>query len=317
MYNRYSIGLLIVMITSALIGIVLLIFQMLTGFFFLLIAGLLCLGFKELKPSPLQIGIITVFGIKQPITVKGQTLVLDWLPINIIGVIPVEARTVNLKFTDGVRARCADGATVTGEISITYVPIQTGNNPILYDDIGQEKGVNEMLKDLAVDHIKEIARKDTTHTPKGHGYEWMTTNPQIISLLLTERLLGKSPMVGMNALGDTRTMGIKITTIKIDLIPSDSIRDTDEDNVKEDLQKKAEKKDLETFREMVDELYSSFVRNNETRKANSQPELPIPSYEELGKIVDKQKTLKAGARKVIEAGNLVTFTNTEVASKKA
>lgn len=302
-------------------GLFLLFFQRWIGFIPLTMGGLLCLGFRQLKASPVEVGIITVFGDKVPVVVdEGLTLLLDWLPFDIIGIIIIEAETKNEDFKDRVSARCSDGATVTGTVSVTFRPdyddddpavvanpMSAGEKLILYANSGQRKGVIEQLDDIIVDCVKEIARKDG-HTPDGHTYEWMSSNPGEIAKILRAKLCDIPPD-STSALGSAKRMGIKIINIQVELIPSDKVSKTDEDKVVERLQRQAELEDITTYKLQVDELRNGFVEDNRLRVARGELPIPVPSYEEICAWVDKQRTLKEGKRTVIEAGKLVNFNN--------
>jgi hypothetical protein len=276
-------------------------FQKFSGFIPLTLGALLCLGFKELKPSPLETGIITVLGKKVPVLVKGWVLLLDWLPIDIIGVVVIIGRTFSKDFkeADRIIARCFDGTTVTGSVSITLVPdmeddpvgtidwMSGGDKMILYDDNGQEEGVLRQVADMIVDHIKEIAKLP------GHDYKWMVSEVVMIDESLKVRLQGK-PHDTMLALGNLRTMGVKFVNVQTNLVASKAVQDADEDKAIEDLQRASEAKNTKTYVANVKKLMDA-----DPGKL---------TFAEAAVIFDKVQTLKAGVRTVIEAGNLVTFT---------
>lgn len=344
--NRYSLAILFLMVLLVGFGIVLTYAGSKWYGLFLIFVGLsFCLGFEELKASPLEIGIITVLGTKRPVLVKGLTLLCDWLPISIVGVVKVPAVVVDTDFEEPFTTRCIDGATIKVKVSINYKPDTcddaygvsdpktAGEKLIIYDEIGQKDGADDLLREMAENIVGEVAKRK--------GYVWMLSNKAAIDTYLKMYLEGQTlPIIEverelvtkntiipddkllLTAVGNIRSMGIKIVSIQTQPTADDEIVKADNDRVLEKIQKDTDVEDINTHITTINNLIAADIKNRDEliRRKNAGENVTIPpplTFKDAEQIVDRQKALKKGVRTVIDStGNIVTLNTAGGGGKK-
>lgn len=313
MNNKYVGWLLTIMFILIGMGIYMAYFQNLFGFVLVLLGGLMSLGFKSLKPSPREVGIITFFGVKKPIIVEGLTLVLNW-PFDIVDVvvIVVQEKNIDYKGDKAIRFVCKDYVSLAGNLSITVGPDYTddpagtigwmsgGQKIIRFDDSGGWDGITDQLREIMRDHLATIA--------SGKRYFEMQQGVSEITLNLRSRLTTRT-INGSNSVGTTLTMGIKIINVQCNFESSKKLEAAGESGAIEDREKDRDEVDTTTFTKQVEMVLRQCYEENARRKLAGQTEKPIPSIEEVWGIVDKMRTLNADRRQVIQSSGGVLNVN--------
>lgn len=220
MTNIYCSTLLILMIGQIVAGVYLSFQGNALGILFLIGGMLLTKGFKTIQnTNPKKIGLLTVLGKRRDDLppVQGLVLLLDWLPVEVIGVIEYEMQTVN-QIVDIDNIRCHDGIRVNGRVSISIHPDK--NNLADFDDAGRMDGVLRHIKEQLTSGLQEIAKLP------GHNFEWMESNSYEIGKELADRIFMKGTINNLSSSADNhdnianaRGLGIIIDKLQVKLVP--------------------------------------------------------------------------------------------------
>ena len=232
------------------------------------------LGYKELSGSqPREMGIITLYGKRTSARVEGLILLLDWLPMNIIGVsiFNMQIDDRDSVITPEKSIRCADGVRMIGVVSMAL----------------QANGAN-----MCPSWLKDIAK-----TP-GRTYQFMEDQNIEVAKQLRTRLEDPN-----NSLGGIANLGVTIRKLEVILRPlSDDIIKADQDQVVEVLERKAEEADTETINNQVLKRLKAY----EVWAGNDAAKIKlIPTWKQLREEVvferlakDKKVTIIQGGRNV-------------------
>ena len=265
------------------------------------------LGYKELSGSqPREMGIITLYGKRTLARVEGLTLLLDWLPMNLIGVsiFNMQIDDRDSVITPEKSIRCIDGVRMIGVVSMALQA--NGTNLDKFDDAKSMDGIFKITDDMCPSWLKDIAQTSGGPTAPVRTYQWM--EDQNIEVAKQLRLRLEDPN---NSLGGIANLGVTIRKLEVILRPlSDDIIKADQDQVVEVLERKAEEADTQTINKQVVlrlKAYEDWAGNDAAKIKL------IPTWNKLREEVvferlakDKKVTIIQGGRNV----NLNTVGNT-------
>jgi hypothetical protein len=301
--NKYSASLLGLMGLLVCLGALALFNGSLWGFIPLILGGLMIKGFRELSPAdPREIGLITFLGKRTTITVEGLTFLLDWLPIEIVGVAVFSMQQEDMDF-DIKSVRSSDNVRMKGTVSISFIPDK--NNLDKFDDAKQMKGIEALIDDMLPVWIQNYAQNDQSNGPKlGHDYAWLETRPKEVGKYLREKLENKDTTDGDTL--DLADLGVLIKKFSVSLSPiSTKIVDAGEDTVVELLQRNAEKEDTKTVTEQAENRHEAYVKKMGSKAPTLRECREEIMFERLAK--DKKVTIIQGGKNV----NLNNVGNTD------
>ena len=293
MNNKYSLTLFFIQLLCLLVGSVMLICYNLWGLIPFIWGGLMFLGYKELSGSqPREMGIITLYGKRTSARVEGLILLLDWLPMNIIGVsiFNMQIDDRDSVITPEKSIRCADGVRMIGVVSMALQA--NGANLDRLDDAKGMDGIFKITDDMCPSWLKDIAK-----TP-GRTYQFMEDQNIEVAKQLRTRLEDPN-----NSLGGIANLGVTIRKLEVILRPlSDDIIKADQDQVVEVLERKAEEADTETINNQVLKRLKAY----EVWAGNDAAKIKlIPTWKQLREEVvferlakDKKVTIIQGGRNV-------------------
>ncbi len=255
--NPISITLFVVMVICLIQAYIMLSHSRPHGFLWLLGGSFLMCGFRMLKPSPRQVGLVTILGQKTDMCVEGISLLLDQFGLNIFSMVVFEMRKVEtlIKIDS---ARCADGVYVKsgkegGEEGISFAWMPNSKELRDFDDAGQEAGVTRQTNGIIVSGIKKIVAEGIPGvvTKEDCTYKWVISNPSLIAKELI-RIIESGGVTDTDTSDDTRGLGIIVTKLQVPLVPmNEAIIKADEDMVMEELKRKGQLKDTETINQQV------------------------------------------------------------------
>ena len=174
-----------------------------------IIGVLMAFGFKILRDSPPQAGLLSVLGQKTNVRVDGWTLLFKPFGIKVIDIVLFD--TVKVDFTIPIEnITCVDLGIVDGIVSLSISPGKTGNELRKYDNVGQLEGVKLQLNDILEVAVQQIAEME------GHTTHYMTTKGVEIGLKLKERVEAKNAN-DHDESDDKRGLGIEIHKLQIKL----------------------------------------------------------------------------------------------------
>jgi hypothetical protein len=291
MNNKYSMGLLMIMGTLLLIGIVSLFAGFIIGIIpiFLGVAMLLK-GFRELSAAnPREAGLITFFGNRMDDTkVKGLIFIMDWLPFDIVGVTVFNMQKVDKEFPV-VSIRCCDGIRMNGSTFMSASPDE--NHLGKYDDAQRMDGIHAQFQDMHVTWLQEIAIQP------GHDYKWMETHPNEIAIELRKKLDAQSP------LGNIENLGFKINKLQVRLKPINTeVIKADESQTFEMLDRLGQVKDTKTINNQTEARYQMYLKEWEK---DGSPAGKKPQRQACRKEIFDERLAKAGKyEKMVNEGGV-------------
>lgn len=306
LFNRYSLTLLIIMGMLLICGGMWLYSGNLIGLAPLIMGGLMFQGFRTPDPSPRRVWLITFFGQKTKTKVENLVLLLDWLPIRIIGIVEFLMVKVDHDFPLKKPIRCSDGAYVYGFVSVSMLPDEKDDPPTAiqwksggeklqdFDNAGQMDGVKKQLDDILTAWIQEFGDK--------HDSEWMERNGLQIANELRPRVEGLQGTDNGNnsALDDTRGLGVTFTKFQIILNPSDKIIDARNDLKVEEAQQKAELFETQTVNKQINERMAIYARPIKDADGTVLvPAEPPPTRTEARNMVFQERLEKDGKVQLI------------------
>jgi len=252
--NQYSASILSAMLILLTIGLATLFSGNYWGFIPFVIGMLLTKGFRTLSGSnPREIGLITFLGKRTTVTVEGLTLLLDWLPIEIVGVAVFNMQQEDKDFPiENIRS--SDNVRMKGTVSISFVP-DVGHLD-KFDDAKQMEGVKALIDDMLPVWLQKLARG--TEANENHDYTWLESHPREMGEYLRNKLENTDPH-DRDAV-DIANLGVTIIKFSAKLTPSSAkIIATDEDITVEALQRKAELADSETVDLQAEQRHDRYV----------------------------------------------------------
>jgi len=305
MNNKYSKSLLIVMIILLALGGWMLFSKVSFWGLVPFIAGFSIMqGFKGPVSKPnRKIWMLTFFGKQTTTIVESFSLILDWLPFDVIGYNEIDMKKVNKDFELKKPILCSDKAYVICTISVSMMPddkddpLETLNGKTrgekLRDflNIGKMDGIIEQLDQLIPAGVQRfaIAKRKTSE-------EMEVSNEEIAKDLL-DRLTGKqTPDTDISdELDDTRGFGIRFTKFQPVIQPPPKVVEARNDRMVELAQREAEMEDIMTTDKLT--------------KERMKTDTKLSAKEARDQVFD-EKALKAGAyKKVVNVGGL-NVTNT-------
>lgn len=227
--------------------------------------------------DPVSILHLTFFGMRTgQVRKEGLTLVPKWLGVS--GILhSVEKR--NLDFVvQSVRCKSEleagqSGGEVTVKGSITYIP--DSNRLVNFENSGQDKGVESILKDLFAEDVRQAGSRKTwlemefakdelsanlilklvenaeEDDQKLEKYHLLTEEEKKDSKFVSNLL--KSVLV--NGLGDEHDLGIKVSRLNItEVVLEGALKEDAEKEAREIQQRRAETAEAETTRQIAEVL---------------------------------------------------------------
>lgn len=295
MRNKYSITLLAIMGTLMTVGAISLFHGFLWGFIPLILGMLMLQGFKELSGSnPREMGLIKFMGIRTTTRVEGITFLLDWLPIEIVGVTKFDMRQEDKNFTIE-SIRCCDGVRMTGIASISL--LADPDNLGALDDAKLTKGVQDLVDEMVVVWLQEIAENSVALDGGENSYKWMESHSKELGNKLREKLEH-----GEGDLVDIENLGVRIYKLSVKLKPvSQDIIKADEDFIVERLQRKSEVEDTITVNTQTEERLKFLVSDWEKCGKLGRR----PTFDDARKQIFNERLAKAGKfSKVVNKGGI-------------
>lgn len=286
MRNKYSLVLLGIMMLLLLVGCLALFFLEFIGVIPLVLGVFMLRGFKVISAGdPRKAGLITFLGKRQDDTpVEGLVLLLDYLPIEIVGVIEFEMRKEDREIPIE-SIRCADNIRMGGKVSISMSPDIKFLGK--FDDAGKMNGVFKQVDDQIITGLQEIARKN--------NHEWMEDNTLAIGHQLMERInkftynarKRNDPHIEERDLADMCGLGIEINKLQVKLKPnSPEIIKASESRVLEELDRKGQEYDTETINKQVRVRYEMYLEQWILDNSSGQiPTTPRPTLENCRKEI--------------------------------
>lgn len=240
-----------------------------TGFIWIGLGAFLSAGFRQLNPSPREVGLITILGRKSDIKVEGITLVLDQFGINIFGLVVFnmvlvqkQIEIASVRCADGIRLKSGDENGVSG-FSLAWIPDE--DDLINYDNAGQENGVYETVRGIIIVGTQQIVSRGIpgvvlpNPTPQQIEagvekltWKWFESNPTKVANYLAKMIKANRPPGDEDSSDDTRGLGIIIKKLNTPLIPvKGNVIDADENTQVELSEREAELADTETINKQV------------------------------------------------------------------
>jgi hypothetical protein len=310
-------------------GALMLVMGYLFGFVPLILGGLMLQGLKWPPDAKTKkVWIITAFGQMTDVKVTGLTMLLDWLPMEIIGKVEIDMVKVDHDFKLTKPVRCIDGIYIdntVSEISVSMSPDDKDDvhGLIAYPKTGGEKlrdfqnaggieGVKRQLDDILTSWIQEIAKEP------GHDSKWMEENGLQIAEILLPRIkgeVGATRATNNPDLDDVRGLGIAFNKFQVVLLPSQKIIDARNDVQVQNDKRAANRVNTETVNLQIVERLQLY-RNGKRDGAGNvlippTPTDKIPSIETIrGMIIQEMLAHDGKLTQTINQGGLTVFNNT-------
>ena len=298
--NKYSQRLLAIMITLIVFGGLCLWDGNFWGLIPFVMGGLMMQGFREPEASPSRVWIITFMGQKTECLSRKTTLLLDWLPLEIVGKVEIPLVKVDHNFPLKKPIYCPkDGGNVYGTVSLSFMPdchddvdpttgsiTRSGAEKLSdFDNAGGVPGVEAQLDNMMTVLIGHIAngnandQKDTL---------WMETHENEISEMLKKHLDGECAVAGTpSGLADATGLGVKFTKLNVVLKTHDKVIEARDDLLIENAQRRAEIVDTETTNQQIEKRLAMYLASEPTA-ANR------PTVAKMRKEIFDERQLKAG-----------------------
>ncbi len=254
-----------------------------TGLILIIPGVMMFQGFKELSGAdPREMGLIKFFGTRTDVTVSGLTFLLDWLPIEIVGVAIFNMQQEDKNFP--VKSiRCYDGVRLTGGISLALAP--DPNNLGAYDDAKQMKGVQEQAGEALTVWLQEIVEKEKTPDGNEMTYKWVESHSKELGDIIRLKLENGNDLLNLKNLG----VIIKKLAVKLEPI-SKKIIDADEDRIVEQLQRQGELEDTETVNRQVQKRFDRYLQEWKENASIG----PKPTFQACRKEIFDERLAKDG-----------------------
>lgn len=202
---------------------------------------LMATGFKILSESPREVGLISVLGKKTDIKVEGLVLTFTpfgWKIVDVV-VFKMVRKDIEFPITNIV---CHDKGIISGTVSLSISPGESGQDLKDFDDSDQLKGVEQQLNDIILVGVQRIA-----DIPE-HTAHYMTTRRVEIGKELKRIIEGKISGDSTED-DDQRNLGIKIHKLQINLVKDKRVIDAEQQSLVTDVMNTRIQKRLEFYRE--------------------------------------------------------------------
>jgi hypothetical protein len=300
MKNKYSLGILLVMLALLLMGATMAASSNWWGMLPFLLGAYLAMGFRILKDSPRQAGLISVLGKKTSTKVEGLTLVFEPFGWRVISVVIFEIRKIDIPNFEVKNIRCSDGVIVSGIVDMqVMIDTSTGEQLKSFDDIGGAEGLTVLLPGMFETALQEVAagiQGDQNNPPRDSDYmvkQVALVRQSVLAKLKLEEKRKKNQVLDLDRTDDCRETGCYAFKCVINL--------TKPANVQSAEQMSAVTRAMNARIEARMELYKSYRTN---------PSDPLPSVAEVRKELVGEDVGDKGLYQIIEGGNLVNFTGT-------
>lgn len=274
MINRYSWPILVLMTGLIGLGGLMGIFGNLWGIIPFILGLLILNGFRILKESPRQVGLLSFLGVKTDIKVEGLIFTFTPFGWKILDVVIFEMRKEDMPFAID-RVTCNDGGVVTGTVSMSISPDDsTGDDLKDFDDIGQKEGVKRQLDDILEVGVQKIADGNTS--------QYMTTKGVEMGKTLRNMIEGKSGNDSDDN-DDKRKLGIKIYKLQIKLFKTKEVIEAEQQTLVTDSINQRIEKRLKFYK--------------------SEKVSPLPSAREIrAEILEEDRNAKGNIKEVRGGG---------------
>ena len=252
-----------------------------TGVFPFMIGFLMFKGFKQPEATPRRVWLLTFLGQKTDTIVDTLTLVLDWIPVPLVGYVEFNMMQVDRDFPVKKPIKCTNGY-VNGSLSVSFKPDEDDDQPYVSDwrsgaeklhDFDNAGGTTEIklienqLDDILTVWVQHFARNQTTEWMEEYGLELGNLLlPCIMGRMDIDELRQHIPtpfsdtsiMDSIDELrntdiDDTRELGIDIVKFQINLKASDAVIDARNNQGVEEANRRSELHNARTMNQKIAE----------------------------------------------------------------
>ncbi len=232
------------MISLLVLGLYMLLQVNLWGLVPFVLGGIMMQGIKGPVSKPTKkVWLLTFFGKQTDTVVEGLTMVLDWLPIDVVGFIEVDMAQIDHDFILKKKIRCLDNVYMSGSVSVSMKPNKANLQGFL--SIGEIEGAKKQLDDLLTVWVQVFAKDKTSAEMEIAGEEMINKLLKLISGLPTPDTDPDSHV------DDTRGFGLEFPKFQVVLNLPDEVIKTRNNRLTELAEREAELEDTETINQQI------------------------------------------------------------------